>query len=45
MFKPFINKYNWELTETISELYNQKQELCFNGSLNKNKKLVKDKEN
>ena len=43
MFKPFINKYNWELTETISELYNQKQELCFNGSLNKNKKLTKDK--
>ncbi len=40
MFKPFINKYNWQLIETISELYNQKQELCFNGSLNK--KLTKN---
>lgn len=36
MFKPFISKYNWELTEIVSGLYNDKsQELCFNGTLTK----------
>lgn len=34
MFKPIINKYNWELTEIVSGLYNDRsQELCFNGTL------------
>ncbi len=37
MFKPIINKYNWELTEIVSGLYNDRsQELCFNGTLTKN---------
>jgi hypothetical protein len=37
MFRPIINKYNWELTEIVSNLYNDKsQELCFNGTLTKN---------
>ena len=37
MFKPIINKYGWELTETISGLRNDRfQELCFNGTLTKN---------
>ena len=34
MFKPIIDKYNWELTEVVSGLYNDKyKELCFNGTL------------
>lgn len=34
MFKPFINKYGWELNEIINGLYNtEHQELFFNGSL------------
>lgn len=38
MFKPIIEKYNWELTEVVSGLYNDRsKELCFNGSLTKNK--------
>lgn len=52
MFKPFINKYNWELMEVSSNLYNNKfKELCFNGTLTKhneeplkqqlNKRLIK----
>lgn len=37
MFKPFINKYGWELKEIVSGLYKDgSQELCFNGSLIKN---------
>ena len=37
MFKPIIDKYNWELTEIVSSIYNDKsQELCFNGTLTKN---------
>lgn len=37
IFKPFINKYGWELTEVVSGLYNNKsKELCFNGTLTKN---------
>ena len=37
MFKPIIDKYDWELTEIVSGLYNDRyQELCFNGSLTKN---------
>ena len=36
MFKPIINKYDWELTEVVSGLYNDRfQELCFNGKLTK----------
>ena len=39
MFKQIINKYNWELTEIVSKLYNNKsQELCFNGTLTKHSK-------
>lgn len=39
MFRPIINKYNWELTEIVSGLYNNRsQELCFNGT------LIKDSE-
>ena len=38
MFRPIINKYGWELTEIVSGLYNDRtQELCFNGTLTKNK--------
>ena len=34
MFTPFINKYNWELIETITGAYNDRsKELCFNGTL------------
>ena len=37
IFKPFINKYGWKLTEIVSGLYNNRfQELCFNGTLTKN---------
>ena len=37
MFKPIIDKYDWELTEIVSGLYNDRsQELCFNGTLIKN---------
>ena len=37
MFKPLIKKYNWELTEIVSGLYNNRsEELCFNGTLTKN---------
>ena len=32
IFKPIIEKYNWELTEVIDNLYNEGiKELCFNG--------------
>lgn len=38
MFRPIIDKYGWELTEIVTNMYNDKsQELCFNGSLTKNK--------
>lgn len=31
MFKPIISKYDWQLTEIVSGLYNNKyEELCFN---------------
>ena len=37
MFKPIISKYDWELTEIVSGLYNDRsEELCFNGTLTKN---------
>lgn len=37
MFKPIIKKYNWELTEIVSGIYNENhKELCFNGTLTKN---------
>lgn len=36
MFKPIIDKYDWELNEVVSGLYNDRsQELCFNGTLMK----------
>lgn len=39
MFRSIIYKYDWELTEVVSGLYNNKaQELCFNGTLTKNNK-------
>lgn len=43
MFKPIIDKYNWELTEVVNDLYKvNSKELCFNGTLNRNKsKLLK----
>ncbi len=38
MFQPMIEKYDWELTEVVSGLYNNRaKELCFNGTLTKNK--------
>ena len=34
MFRGIIAKYDWELTEIVSGLYNDKyEELCFNGTL------------
>ena len=34
MFEPIIKKYDWELTEVVEGLYNDKyKELCFNGNL------------
>ena len=34
MFKPIIKKYNWELTEIVSGIYNENhKELCFNEHL------------
>ena len=43
MFKAIIDKYNWELTEVVNDLYKvNSKELCFNGTLNRNKsKLLK----
>ena len=40
---PIIDKYNWELTEVVNDLYKvNSKELCFNGTLNRNKsKLLK----
>ncbi|MDD6224029.1 MAG: GNAT family N-acetyltransferase [bacterium] len=39
IFKSIIDKYDWQLTEIISGLYNDRsQELCFNGTLTKNNK-------
>ena len=39
LFIPFIKKYNWELTESLPQVYNKNfQELCFNGTLTKKKK-------
>lgn len=36
MFEPVIKKYNWELAEIVSGLYNERsKELCFNGTLTK----------
>ena len=38
MFQPIIDKYDWELTEIVSGLYNDRaKELCFNGKLTKEK--------
>ena len=42
MFKPFIDKYNWNLTETVNNLYNNSSlELCFNGSITREKNKKK----
>lgn len=39
LFRPMIEKYSWELMEIVSSLYNNRaQELCFNGTITKNKK-------
>lgn len=36
MFQPIIDKYDWELTEVVCGLYNDRaKELCFNGKLTK----------
>ncbi len=36
MFEPIIKKYDWELMEVVSGLYNDRsKELCFNGTLTK----------
>lgn len=38
MFQRFIDKYGWELTEVVSEVYNKHaKELCYNGTLTKDK--------
>ena len=40
MFQPIIEKYDWELTEVVSGLYNDRaKELCFNGKLTKDVNL------
>lgn len=40
MFKPIIEKYEWELTETVVGAYNDRsKELCFNGTLTSKKDL------
>ena len=45
MFKPIIDKYNWELTEIVSGLYNDRsQELCFNETLTKNNNETVEKQ-
>lgn len=44
MFQPVADKYNWELTEIVSGLYNDKaRELYFNGKSTKNVNLEKSK--
>lgn len=36
MFAPIIKKYDWQLTEIVTGLYNNRsKELCFNGKLTK----------
>lgn len=36
MFRPIIEKYNWELTEIVEGLYNDRsREFCYNGTLTK----------
>lgn len=43
MFIPIIKKYNWQLTEVVEGLYNNRcKELCFNGSLSKQNNREKD---
>lgn len=42
MFQPIIDKYEWELTEIVEGLYNDKSnELCFNGTLTKQANMDK----
>lgn len=44
MFGPIIKKYNWELTEVVEGLYNDRaKELCFNGTLTKTNDNEKSK--
>ena len=45
MFKPIIDKYDWELTEIVSGLYNDRsKELCFNGTLTKSNSITPEKQ-
>lgn len=44
MFGNIIKKYNWKLTEIVSNYYKEGSiEYCFNGSLSKNKTKTLDK--
>lgn len=39
LFKPFINKYNWELVEVVTGIYGDNtKEFCYNGKLTKENK-------
>lgn len=45
MFKPIIEKYDWQLTEIVSGLYNDRsEELCFNGTLTKSNDITLEKQ-
>ena len=44
MFRPIIEKYDWQLTEIVSGLYNDRsEELCFNGTLTKSNDISPEK--
>ncbi len=46
MFIPLIEKYDWELTEIIKDLYGKHTtELCFNDTLTKKTKIIKFNDN
>ena len=43
MFKPIIEKYEWQLVEVVEGFYNShSKELCFNGILSKQNSFEKD---
>lgn len=45
MFRPIIEKYNWQLTEIVPELYNDRsEELCFNGTLTKSHDITPERQ-
>ena len=45
MFRPIIEKYDWQLTEIVSGLYNDRsEELCFNGTLTKSNDISPEKQ-